>query len=114
MQQSHGIQAAPSLQSRVSRLIPQHYPPVQPTPMPGDQGHLLGVGLIQGGIIQHQHPLVGENGPLHFLPQRLRVGRLSPEQASEGIVRGRCCPLGLRAGCLTTGETRCAAIRNWM
>ena len=39
--------------------------------------HLLGIGLIQGGVIQDQKPLPQVHEDLRFLPQRLRIRRLS-------------------------------------
>src|SRR5215210_9578256 len=77
------------------------------TPMTVHQLHLLGVGLVQRGVVVYQKPVLWLDQRLGFGPQRLRVGRLSREQAGEGIVSRwgfGARRLWLGASCLGAGE----------
>lgn len=61
-------------------------------PMARDQLHLLGLGFVQRGVVQQQQTAVAHlrrHQLLRFMPQRLGVGRLSGQQAGEGIM-SRC------------------------
>jgi hypothetical protein len=75
------------------------------TPMAGDQFHLPGVRLVQGGVIQDQDPSFQVYQATGFLPQRLRVGRLSPQQTTEGIMGWATLGARLASGGFGTGET---------
>ncbi len=72
--------------------------------MAGYQLHPLGVGLVQSGVIQHQHPFLPMHQSLSLLPQRLRVGRLSPQQPGESVMGWGLRRCQLTPGRFTTGK----------
>jgi len=69
-----------------------HHPALLTAPVKGHPLHLPGIGLIQGGVVQHQQPPLPIHESLGCPPQRLRVGRLPLQQAGEGVVGRRVRP----------------------
>jgi len=88
-------------------------------PVPGDVLDLVGVGLAGRRVIQDQKTVAPVHKRLGFLPKRLRVWRLSLQQASESVMRWRVLlVLFFFSGCERAASvqvnTFCAAIRKWM
>jgi hypothetical protein len=57
-------------------------------PVPSNEFHLLGVGLVERGIIEHEQAFFAPHEAPGLLPQGRRIRRLSREQACEGVVGG--------------------------
>ena len=73
-------------------------------PVPADQVHLPGVGLVQGGVVQDQDAVAGPDVGAGLLPEGLGVGLQAGQQAGEGVVGGRGGAVRLDAGRLGAGE----------
>ena len=81
-----------------------HHPMMFATPMTGHQFHLPGIRFVQSGVVQHQNPSLRLYQSPGFLPQRLGVGRLSPQQAGEGVMGWSTFPSWLTPGRFAAGE----------
>ena len=64
-------------------------------PMALRQLDFLGIRLIQGRVINHQHTPLSLDLWGGFLPQRRRIRFLAMQQAGKRIIRRRIGPLGL-------------------
>ena len=73
-------------------------------PVVGDEFYSLCVGLVQGGVVQHQQALLLFHHSLGLPPEGLRVWRLPPQETGEGVVGRLPRPLGLAPGGLGAGE----------
>ena len=82
----------------------QDHPVMFAAPMARHQFDPLGIGLVQGGIVQSQHAALKGDQSLRLSPQRLGIGRLSCEQAREGVMGWRRAPFRMTAGGLSTTE----------
>jgi hypothetical protein len=73
-------------------------------PVPADQAHLPGVGLVQGGVVQDQDALVELDLGAGLLPEGFGIGLQTRQQAAEGVVGGRGGARGLDARRLGAAE----------
>ena len=64
------------------------------TPVPRHQLDLARIGLVQGGVVRHQHPALQRHQLLGLLPQLGGVAGLALQQARKGVVGGACVPSG--------------------
>src|SRR5439155_12865463 len=73
-------------------------------PVPTDQVHVTGVGLVQGGVVQNQESVVAADLGLGLKPEVFGVGLQACQQTVEGVVSGRSGLDGLDACGLGAGE----------
>jgi hypothetical protein len=72
-------------------------------PVAGDEGDLVGVGLVQGRVIDDQDAARLPHGGLDLGPEGRGVGLEPVQQPGEGVVRRRPRSVGLHGGGLGAG-----------
>jgi len=87
---SQGIGGAPVGPEQRYEADSLDQPLVLPAPVVGHEFHLGGVRLVQGGVVQHEHPLVRPDEAPNLL-----VWGLSAQESGEGVVGGWALALGL-------------------
>ncbi len=65
-----------------------HHAVMFATPVPRHQFDLPRIGLVQGGVVHHQHPALRRHQLLGLLPQLGGVAGLALQQARKGIMGG--------------------------
>lgn len=87
---------------------------VRAAPMPGHQLHLMGVGLIERGVIENQQTGGRLDKGGNFVRQRRRVGRLWCSKRTKASWAGGWVVSGAHRAASVQVYTRWAAIKNWM